>query len=165
MAERNPSALSLLIVAPEPPAFFLLDGQFLSSNHRQFSCVVGSGSGSRQAVCAHLDNILGNPAAFSSLIGTPYPDPGRVVVPGAVSFADGKSFASFNSYWIGELGLIVLCHPAFSFGVYVRYVHKTLPAHILLRIGFIQMKILCDKDPLWSKYTFLSRKGVCCQLR
>src|SRR5260370_28501916 len=117
MAERNPSALSLLIVAPEPPAFFLLDGQFLSSNHRQFSCVVGSGRGSRQAVGAHVDDILGNPAAFSSLIGTPYPDPGRVVVPATVSFAAGKSFASFNSYWIYELGLLFLFHPAVSVGV------------------------------------------------
>src|SRR5258708_15847218 len=124
MADRNPAALSLLIAAPDPPAFLVLDGEFLASSNRQFSGIVRSGSGSRLAVCIHLDDIFRYPAAFFSLIGTPYPNPCRIVLPGTVSFAHSKSFASFNSNWVRELGLIVLCNLAFSFGCCWRYVHN-----------------------------------------
>ena len=39
MADWNPTVLSLLIIAPEPPAFLFFDGEFLTSSHRKFYCI------------------------------------------------------------------------------------------------------------------------------
>src|SRR6266480_7831309 len=126
MAERDPTAPSLLIAAPEPSALLVLDGEFLTSSHREFSGIVSSRSGSRLAVCIQLDDSFRDPAAFSSLIGTPDPHPGGIVLPGTGSFAHGKRFASFNSNWVRKLGLIVLRHPACAFGVCLQSAHKAL---------------------------------------
>ena len=79
--------LSLLITAPEPPAFLLPDGKYLTSSHRKFSCIISSMSTSHLTVCIHLDDIFGDPATFTMLICTPYPDPCRIIVPGAGFFA------------------------------------------------------------------------------
>src|SRR5436305_1980352 len=84
MADRNPAALFLLIAAPEPPTFLVLDDEFLTSSNRQFSGIVSSVSGSCLTACIHLDDIFGHPAAFFSLIGTPNPNPCSIVLPGAV---------------------------------------------------------------------------------
>src|SRR5215469_5640443 len=97
MADRNPATLSLLITAQEPPAFLLLDGKFLASAYRQFSCIISNANASYPAICVHLDDISGNPPTFTSLIGTPYPYPCWIIVPGAGFFANVKRFASFNS--------------------------------------------------------------------
>src|SRR5690242_10066757 len=117
MTERDPTAPPLLIAAPEPPALLILDGQFLTGCHRKFSGIVSSMSGSRLAVCIHLDERFRDPAAFPSLISTPDPYPCRIVLPDAGSFAHGKSFARFNSNGVSKLGLIRLCHLACSFGI------------------------------------------------
>src|SRR5690349_11526236 len=113
MADRDPAALSLLIAAPEPPALLPLDAEFLAGSNREFSGIVSHASGSCSAISIHLDDIFRDPAAFSSLIGTPDPDPGGIVLPGTGSFAHGKRLASFNSNRVSKLGLIILHHPAF----------------------------------------------------
>src|SRR5579859_3057841 len=117
----------------DPPALLLLDAELLTSGHCEFSGSVSHVSGSRLAICIHLDNRFRDPAAFSLLVGTPDPHPGGIVLPGAGSFAHSKSLTSFHSHRVSKRGLIVLRNLACSFGICLRSVHKVLlHADILL---------------------------------
>src|SRR5689334_5058573 len=108
MADRDPPALSLLIAAPEPPTFLLLDDEFLTSGYCEVSGSVGSLSGSCLTIWNQLADLLRDPAAFCSLVGTPNPNACGIVLPGFGSFANGKSFARFDSNRVNKLCLIIL---------------------------------------------------------
>jgi hypothetical protein len=141
MTDWDPTALSLLIAAPEPPALFLLDDEFLTSSYREFSGIVSNLSGSRLTIWTHLDDLFRDPAALASLVGTPDPHPCGIVLPGIGSFIHSKSFASFNRNRVSKRGLMVLCNPAYSFGIFLQFAHKALP-HLSVLLQTFEIDIV-----------------------
>jgi hypothetical protein len=54
VTDQDPTALSLLIAAPESPALLLLDDEFLASSYRELSRMVSILSGFHPAICISL---------------------------------------------------------------------------------------------------------------
>ncbi len=117
--------LSLLIKTPNPSTFLFLSSKFLSDNHCKLCCSIGVSSSTFRIIHIKANHILWYPATSSMLIGTPYPNPIRIVIPKIRFLTHLKDFSDSYEKWVC-VRCFVVCYNTICLFLFTAYYYAFL---------------------------------------